>query len=131
MSASVRYLRERTPEGPQVRLQVTASNVSLGLRSVCLHLDDSPRTTSAPFRAGYMPYPAGYGFPLPFGCRRSLLGSVLRLLGSSAAVAVGLPLLDPSRVVTFRMRERRPGWVPPLLRGRGVLGHSRKEPWFS
>ncbi len=116
--------RALLPWSPQVRLQVTASNFSLGLRSVCLHLDDSPRTTSAPFQAGYQPYPAGYGFPLPFGCRHSLLGSVLRLLGSSAAVAVGLPALplDPIRVVTFRMREMRPGWVPPLLRGRGVLG---------
>src|SRR5262245_4774166 len=27
---------------------------------------------SAPFRAGQAAYPAGYGFPLPFGCRRSL-----------------------------------------------------------
>ncbi len=47
--------RALIPWSPRVRLQVTASNFSLGLRSVCLHLADSPRTTSALFRGGYCP----------------------------------------------------------------------------
>jgi hypothetical protein len=40
------------PFGPQVRLQLPASNFSFGWRSLCLRLDGSPRTTSAPFQAG-------------------------------------------------------------------------------
>jgi hypothetical protein len=67
------------------------------------------------------PYPPGYGFPLPFGWWRSLLGP------SCAPCRVGPSLRsadwlkpDCKGVTTFLTCERRWGWVPSLPRGRGV-----------
>jgi hypothetical protein len=58
--------------------------------------------------------PAGIGF----------LG-ILFPPGNSALLTVGLPARlsrpDPVGVPVFRMREARPGWVPSLLRGGGVI----------
>jgi hypothetical protein len=44
-------------------------------------------------------------------------------LRDSAFLAVGLPALCPdhNRVITFRMSEKQPGWVPSVLRGPGVF----------
>ena len=37
-------------------------------------LGDQPPDHVSPLSGWVLPYPAGYGFPRPFGCRRSLLG---------------------------------------------------------
>ena len=63
--------------------------------------------------------PRGPGFPLRFRCRHSLLGHPTPAKGS-ALLTVG-PLAqrpDPDGVTAFRTHELRPGWVPPVLRGR-------------
>ena len=63
----------------------------------------------------------GPGFPLPFGRRHSLLGSSCARWGiapSSRPAYRQDVLPDPIGVVTFRMVEMRPGWVPPGPRGR-------------
>ena len=61
------------------------------------------------------------GFLLPFDDRHWLLGS------SCPARELGLPhgrltghvtVPDPDGVSMFRTRELRPGWVPPMPRGR-------------
>jgi hypothetical protein len=82
------------------------------------------------------PYPAGYpvtagrgasivvtGFPLPFGHRHSLLGSscarwdIVHPHGRPTSRS-DLLRLDPIGVVTFRMKQKRPGRVPSEPRGR-------------
>ena len=74
-------------------------------------------------------YLAGYGFPVPFGRQPSLLGPSFpagdlcrRCRWPTRLVGI-LPLSrrDPSGVSTFRTCEGRPGWVPSILRGHGVL----------
>jgi len=49
--------------------------------------------------------------------------TIVRPPGSWAFLAVGLPDLhpDPDGVVTFHTVEMRPGWVPSVPRGGGVL----------
>jgi hypothetical protein len=79
-----RWLARRC--APQVRLQTkTASNLSHGERSLrefrAVHLI---HVSSLSARAS-TPYPAGYGFPVPFGSRPSLLGS------SCPRRGIGLP----------------------------------------
>ena len=80
------------------------------------------------------PYPAGYAgatgggasirsrFPAAFRPPAFASRVILRPLGSCAFLTSGLPagtcLPDPIGVVTFRMVEMRPGWVPPEPRGR-------------
>ena len=69
------------------------------------------------------PYPAGYVFPVPFGSWPSLLGP------SCARCVFDLPcgwltripcVRERIGVATFRTCTLRRGWVPSLLRGRGV-----------
>lgn len=88
------------PSSPLVRLQgvlCLAPNFSFGSRSLRWSFRLSTRPASAPFQVGQEPYPAGYGFPLPCGCRPSLLGS------SCSRWGVGPPLrladweIDPSQ----------------------------------
>src|SRR6516164_9365989 len=80
------------------------------------------QATSAGFRREHLPYPAGYGFPLPFGRWPSLLGLRVPLRGS-ALLASGLPAApDLVGVSTFRSWEIRRGWTPSLLRGRWCPG---------
>ena len=65
------------------------------------------RIASAPFRVGHKPYPAGYGFPSPFGSRRSLLDPSLSRWGFGprprGRLAAGHAPADPIGVYTFRM----------------------------
>jgi hypothetical protein len=69
---------------------------------------------------GQMPYPAGYGFPLPLGCWPSLLGPSFPAeeFRPSYVGPTGKP--DHNGVSTFRTVEIRPGWMPSILRGLGV-----------
>jgi hypothetical protein len=62
------------------------------------------------------PYPTGYEFPVPFGCRHSLLGRPVPL-EHERHLAVGLlPMADPIGVSTFRIgKTRRASW--PLYAG--------------
>jgi len=71
---------------------------------------------------GQTPYPAGYGFPLPFGCWPSLLGPSFPAeeFRSSYVGPTGLCKPDHNGVSTFRSEEIRPGWMPSILRGLGV-----------
>src|SRR5579872_2070276 len=65
-----------------------------------------------------LPYPAGYGFPLPFGCWLSLLRPSLphwRLLLSLRSAYWSGP--DSIGVATFRAIEIRLRRMPSLLRG--------------
>jgi len=57
---------------------------------------------------------------LPFGVLAFASWDIIPLLGSSAALALGLPSPDPDRVITFRTIEKRPGWMSSIPRGRGV-----------
>ena len=103
------------------------------LRSSCLRRLTRP--ASAPFQVrASRPYPASYAetagggasIVLPVSCCLSATG--IRFsgrpapAGDSAFLTVGLPgtdlRLDPIGVVTFRMRQIRPGWVPSVPRGR-------------
>jgi hypothetical protein len=70
---------------------------------------------------GQTPYPPGYGFPLPFGWRPSLLGPSFPAaeFRPSCVGPTGRPP-DHNGVSTFRSEEIRPGWMPSILRGRGV-----------
>jgi len=60
------------------------------------------------------------GFPLPFGCRRWLHGHPLPAgeLGLPHGRLTGHHRPDPDGVTAFRTHELRPGWEPPLPRGR-------------
>jgi hypothetical protein len=66
-----------------------------------------------------LPYPAGYGFLVPFGCRPSLLGRPVPL-GHRLHLTIGLlPMADPIGVSTFRIGKlRRASW--PLDAGSGA-----------
>jgi hypothetical protein len=44
-------------------------------------LGDQPPGHVSPLSGWVLPYPAGYGFPRPFGCRRSLLGRPVPAVG--------------------------------------------------
>jgi hypothetical protein len=59
----------------------------------------------------------------PFGPPALASWTIVRPPGSWAFLAVGLPDLrpDPDGVVTFHTVEMRPGWVPSVPRGGGVL----------
>jgi hypothetical protein len=61
-------------------------------------------------------------FPAAFRPPALASWAILRPLGSRAFLTVGLPSAslhsDPNGVVAFRTSEIRPGWVPPIPRGR-------------
>src|SRR5215470_12676914 len=73
-----------------------------------------------------LPYPPGYGFPVPFGWWPSLLGpssSHWRIPSPLRLTYCGIAA-DSIGVVTFRTEKIRLGRVGSLLRGHGVLvGH--------
>ena len=73
---------------------------------------------------GQTPYPAGYGFPSPFGCWPSLLGPSFPAaeFRPSCVGPTGRPP-DSNGVSTFRTEEMRSGGMPSLLRGRLVSSH--------
>ena len=86
-----------------------------------------PRGDDADTEAGYPKRPpGGDGHPVPVSRRvsaASLRFSVIRYPPRSwALLTVGLPdstcCPDPDGVTAFRTRELRPGWLPPLPRGR-------------
>jgi hypothetical protein len=57
---------------------------------------------------------------MPFGRRRSLLGHPIPAgeLGPPCGRLTGRRRPDPDGVTAFRTHELRPGWVPPIPRGR-------------
>ena len=56
-----------------------------------------------------LPYPAGYGFPLPFGCWPSLLKQSLPPYGYVPPLPLAYELpLDRMGVITFRILKMRP-----------------------
>ncbi len=58
-------------------------------------------------------------FLLPFGCRRSLLGSSSPRWGIGPSLRSAYRAMPgPHRDSTFRTHELQPGWVPSLPRGR-------------
>src|SRR5215470_7007971 len=111
-----------------------ASNLPFGSGGLGRMASKAHLPTSAPSRVrAAARYPAGYpgrpaegwpccpGFPLPYGtpalaswasCSRQGLRPSL-----PPAYRHHLTAPDPGGVSTFRMRELRPGWAPPLPRG--------------
>ena len=83
------------------------------------------------------PCPAGYGSvwtaPVPVAFRPLAFASrtLLHPLRTSAFLTVGLLTAEPSDpigVSTFRMMERRSGWVPSVRRGLGARAGDRTLP---
>ena len=78
------------------------------------------------------PYPPGYRFPAPFGRRPSLLGPSCARCGVEPPFRRSSGLLDQSPdhngIAAFCTSEIRPGWVLPVLRGRGVLAWAGAAP---
>jgi hypothetical protein len=68
-------------------------------------------------------------FPLPFGCRRSLLEHPIPAGGTGPSLRLGYRTQihgrTPTVVTTLRTIETRPGWVPPLPRDGGVHAADR------
>jgi hypothetical protein len=111
-----------------------ASNLSFGSGVVELGVfTSSPGHVSTLSGPGNRPYPAGYTgtdggvaahlcpvFPMPFGRRHSLLGHPVPAEGS-ASLTVGPPASSAAgtrRGSTFHTSKKRPGWAPPIPRGR-------------
>jgi hypothetical protein len=103
---------------------VTFTRVGLELfpctSALLLVVKTSHPATSAPFRGG-LPYPAGDVFPVPFGCRPSLVGRAVPL-GHRPHLTMGLlPTAGPIGVSTFGIGKRRRvswpldagSWAPP------------------
>jgi len=80
-------------------------------------LDDQPPGHVSPLSGWVLPYPAGYGFPRPFGCRRSLLAPSCARCGVGPLLRWGYwRLPDHNGVTTFRIgKRRRASW--PLYAG--------------
>ena len=112
-----------------------ASNLSVGSGVIVSFFSLAHLTASARFAPGHQArYPAGYpvrppgggGHRVPVSRRVSAAGVRFSVIlfppGSWALLAVGLPdetcRPDPDGVTAFRTHELRPGWVPPLPRGR-------------
>jgi hypothetical protein len=123
----------RRPCGPLHRSvckpRRVASNLSRDETPFPCSAGDSPDPRQRPFGLGQRPYPPGYGFPVPFGGWRSLLGSSCARCGfgpsfrRSSGLLAGWP--DHNGVATFRTDELRRGRAPSLLRGRGVYDRSK------
>ena len=125
-----------------------ASNLSFGSsgrRSSSLSTG-SPDPRQHPFGPGTEPgirpvirddrrrgQPSSSRFPVAFRPPAFASWVILFPLGDSAFLTVGLPARatsgpDPVGVSTFRTHEIRPGWVPSLPRGGGVLPASAISP---
>ncbi len=85
------------------------SNLYLPLRMISL-LPVFPRLVSVSILSDWVsPYPAGYVFPLPFGCWPSLLKQSLPSYGCVPPLPLAYWLApDRMGVTTFRIRELRP-----------------------
>ena len=131
VARKMRCLRLRTSRSASRQSMTSQIGPSLG--SVCLagalHLTcplvgilsqrsagDSPDPRQRPFGLGQRPYPPGYGFPVPFGGRHSLLGS------SCARCGVG-PSFRRSSGLLAEARPQRGCRVPHQMRcdGGGCL----------
>gem|GEM_PF-7082243 len=112
---------------------VTASNLPFGSGAIPSCSSQAHLTASAPFRVRaqtrirpvirgrQLEVPTRYpAFPLPFGYRHSLLGHPIpaRELRLPHGRPTGPQGPDPDGVTTFRTHEPRPGWMPPVPRGR-------------
>ena len=131
-SASRQSMASQTVRSvPRVRLpgRSLASNLSRGWQPSHRTLGDSPDPRQRPFGSGQRPYPPGYGFPVPFGGRHSLLGSSCARCGIGPSFRRSSGLLAGGQTATGLPRsapdEMRRGRVPPLLRGLGVPGARR------
>ena len=72
------------------------------------------------------PYPAGYGFPVPFGCRHSLVGRPIPLRHGLYLTVSLLPRADLIGVPTFRIgKMRRASW--PLDAGNWAPSQSARK----
>src|SRR5205085_1568817 len=93
--------------------------LALRLATVTASFGSLTRPTSAGFRRGQTPYPAGYGFPLPFGRWRWLLGPSSPA-GGCALLASGLPAWGrtPSGFPRSASQGSDPGFI--------LLGHSQE-----
>jgi hypothetical protein len=126
--------RRASSSGPLTTTSVAPSSLSFGSGiSVIFLLTGSPDHVSALSSPGTRPdirpvirndrrrgQPSRPGFLLPFGHRHSLLGHPTPAKGS-ALLTVGPPTHtgpDPDGVTALRTYELRPGWVPPVPRGR-------------
>jgi len=117
------------PVGPSLGSVCIARRVHLTFPSVsspCNSLSVIHQAHVSPL-AGWVaprswPYPPGYGFPAPFGRRRSLLGPSCPRCGVPPSFRRSSGLLDlrPDRngIAAFRTSELRYGWMFPVLRGR-------------
>jgi hypothetical protein len=140
-----------TPSGPFTVTASTmvsvsmASNLPFGSGGSDRIASKAHLPTSAPFRVrAAARYPAGYagqpaeelgscpGFPSPYGapafaswasCSRQRPGPSLPPAYRRRLTA----LPDPDGVSTFRMRELRPGWVPPRPRGQRCSRGQRRS----
>ncbi len=85
------------------------SNLYLPLRMISF-LPVFPRLVSVSILSDWVvPYPAGYGFPVPFGCWPSLLKPSLPLYGYVPPLPLAYELsLDRIGGSTFRFLKLRP-----------------------
>jgi hypothetical protein len=130
--------------GPFAATLVAVSDLSVGSGVVVIFSSLAHLTASARFRArapgpvsgrlcgtaAWRGRPSCPGFPLRFRCRRSLLGHPI------PAGGLGLPhgrltgharrrVPDLDGVTAFRTHELRPGWAPPIPRGRRCSSRPR------
>jgi hypothetical protein len=129
--------------GPFAATVVAASNLSVGTGVIAyLLFTGSPDHVSTLSGPGTRPVSGRLskgdqleglaigapGFPLPFSCRRSLLGHPVpaKELGVPHGRLTGPSGPDPDGVTAFRTNEIRPGWVPPIPRGRRCSSRPRR-----
>ena len=132
---AIRSTSSGSSAGPFTTTVVAASNLSVGSGVIIIFSYwGSPDRVSTLSRPGtYVPYPASYperpaegaSHHVPVSCCLSTVGfrfSIIRFPpGSWAFLTVGLPVKQhrtPTGVTAFRTHELRPGWVPPVPRGR-------------
>ena len=96
-------------------------------------LGDQPPDHVSPLSGWVLPYPAGYGFPRPFGCRRSLLGRpvpAVELARSCDRVTGCLQTTTglPQRGCHVPHREDTCGELASLRRERGTVSAGPLRP---
>ena len=124
---------QRLVRGSVHRTLVAASNLSVGSGVVVIVSSLAHLTSSARLRArapgpvsgrlcgttAWRGRPSRPDFPSPFGCRPSLLGHPAARRGiRPSSRSAYRHTSDLHGVTAFRTHELRPGWVPPIPRGR-------------